>query len=663
MDQSIRLYEQFESARHLLAKRHGRDITEFDRKINLMTWSMGRLSLADSRSDPPPHRIRVVSAPTGAGKTMSTCAFAATMLKADPEYSCAFVVETINQAQEVYDELSEMVPKQDLVIWSMAHDVRASEAKNLQDHGFNPLVRHHPDDLRNARCVVVTHAKLVREGARRDDKGVRYFRGERRSQMFIDESPQMVRLIEMTPGDLKKFRDIFIRDDPDHAMAPIIDRVVQRMDDAFTSKGTTYVPVELVDFADHAEIHSRSRSGINLTKAEDLPANLFRDALEFIRVASIGYVFLSRQAPRSFVAYDLQFEVQPGMILLDATADISGLTALMPGAEAMDVPQVDFQNLEIFHVEQPSEFNKKVSEIVDRKVTAQPYAEFIRQTVIDNTSPTDKILVVVHKKLCDHGYVDPSGKPESPVDWAGRQVNVIHWGSGIGSNKYKDADTVFLFSEFYIPRKVVIGNVLGMKDSEATVDTLRSANGQNMRDDFLGFYEGHLLRWTKQLACRGRVREINRDGRCGQMRLFTTMKVDRLMRSQQRLFPCSPPAKLIYPDGSERQRKTCLPKKAPGKTGYSSSDGRSRQKGTRPAERLAELLVYTDRTTLSSDVVETETGVRSCDLQNTLNYPSVQPLMVAHGWSLKSAKEVGLRGKRKVLVKDGSTEGNVSRTN
>ncbi len=37
-------------------------------------------------------------------------------------------------------------------------------------------------------------------------------------------------------------------------------------------------------------------------------------------------------------------------------------------------------------------------------------------------------------------------------DIDGRKLCAIHWGTGIGSNDWKDADVVFLFDEFFIPR-------------------------------------------------------------------------------------------------------------------------------------------------------------------------------------------------------------------
>jgi hypothetical protein len=661
----------FERIRLEQAQRHGRVVTPFDLRVNTMTLEVGKIALADALAPEPRSRIRVVSAPTGAGKTTSTTAFAAAMLSLDPDYSCAFVVETVRQAQEVYEELVAMVPREEVVVWTRAHDIRTTTNDNLRDHGFDPGVRFHADQLRSSRCVVVTHAKLVREENRDRDKGVRLYQGHPRTQMFVDEHPQMVRLIEMTPGDMMKFRDIFKREDPDHPMVPVVDRVVDRMDEAFSSKGASYVPVELVDFGDMATIDPESRRAISLTRAEDLPDGLFKDALSFIKAASIGCVFLSRQSPRSFVAYDLQFQVQPGMILLDATADLSGLVTLMPGTERVDVPQVDFRNLTILHIEQPKEFNRKITDIVDRKVTAQPYADFIRQAVIDNTQPGEKVLVVVHKKLIDHGYIDDAPDPDHPVDWSGRKVSTINWGTGIGSNRFKNAGTVFLFSEFFIPRKTVIGNVLGMKDQQATKETLRSANGQNMTGDFLDFYEGHLLRWTKQLACRGNVRNIDPHGNCGPMRLFTTMKLERLLENQQKLFPGSPPALMVNPDGSERvkvveqgnsskslkmkERKAEFPRQTIGKDCFSRAGAPLPKKGTRPLDRLAELLGHTTKDTLPSDEVESLTGVVSRNLPQALKSNTVAPYVTAFGWSLVSAKEVGLPGKRKVLVRQGQS--------
>src|SRR5262249_439361 len=133
----------------------------------------------------------------------------------------------------------------------------------------------------------------------------------------------------------------------------------------------------------------------------------------FIRSAvSAGYAFASHQG-KVIVAYDRAIHPGPGHVLLDATADITGLVILLDDndTESVDVPTVDFSNLEIVHVAQPNEF-AFVGRVVEKERTAKPYADWIRETVLQHTQPGDDVLLVVHKGLLVHGYIERAEEPE-----------------------------------------------------------------------------------------------------------------------------------------------------------------------------------------------------------------------------------------------------------
>ena len=49
--------------------------------------------------------------------------------------------------------------------------------------------------------------------------------------------------------------------------------------------------------------------------------------------------------------------------------------------------------------------------------------------------------------------------------------------------------------------------------------------------------DGHLLRWTKQMALRGRSREFDEEGVCGAQKLVLTGDLTLLMGNLQRVFP------------------------------------------------------------------------------------------------------------------------------
>jgi hypothetical protein len=49
-----------------------------------------------------------------------------------------------------------------------------------------------------------------------------------------------------------------------------------------------------------------------------------------------------------------------------------------------------------------------------------------------------------------------------------------HWGAGIGANSWRDADVVFLFDEFYLPKTVAVSTVQGLPGHRADEGDLAS---------------------------------------------------------------------------------------------------------------------------------------------------------------------------------------------
>jgi hypothetical protein len=115
---------------------------------------------------------------------------------------------------------------------------------------------------------------------------------------------------------------------------------------------------------------------------------------------------------------------------------------------------------------------------------------------------------------------------------------VAHWGTGIGANTWKDAEVVFLFDEFWIPRRIAIATAQGLLGHNATQGPLRALKGYNSRhSDVDLLWEGHLLRWLKQMALRGRARQFDEHGVCGPQKLVTSADRTRLLANFDRLFP------------------------------------------------------------------------------------------------------------------------------
>src|SRR6516164_4920068 len=97
---------------------------------------------------------------------------------------------------------------------------------------------------------------------------------------------------------------------------------------------------------------------------------------------------------------------------------------------------------------------------------------------------------------------------------------------------------VFLFDEFFIPRRIAAATVQafrGHKANEGDLASMKTLNSKAKGVDLIG--EGHRLRWTKQLALRGRGRTYDQHGLCGKQRLVISSDLKSFMANAARLFP------------------------------------------------------------------------------------------------------------------------------
>ena len=118
------------------------------------------------------------------------------------------------------------------------------------------------------------------------------------------------------------------------------------------------------------------------------------------------------------------------------------------------------------------------------------------------------------------------------ISWKidGRKVCATHWGTGIGTNDWKDADVVFLLDEFYIPRRTAIATVQGLRQHRADEGDLASMTTVNSKAKGVdAVAEGHRLRHTKQLALRGRARCYDEHGVCGKQRFVISSELKSFM--------------------------------------------------------------------------------------------------------------------------------------
>ena len=262
-----------------------------------------------------------------------------------------------------------------------------------------------------------------------------------------------------------------------------------------------------------------------------------------------GYVVSASRNVR-FVGYTskLTVNLSAGTILLDATADVDGVSQVVPWRLQTEVPQARYDNLEIVHVRQHT--NKRLKEFLSTATNQRSYVGWMVKTIKEHMAPGERGLVICKKVLVDHERVPhwPDGDerfkdPDSYTkryewDIDGRQLCATNLGTGIGSNNWKDADVVFLFEEFYIPRRIAAATVQGLREHRADEGDLASMKTLNSKAPGVDVIaEGHRLRWTKQLALRGRARSYDEHGMCGKQRLVVGSELKSFMANVSRLFP------------------------------------------------------------------------------------------------------------------------------
>jgi hypothetical protein len=464
---------------------------------------------------------------------------------------CVFLVEQITKAEEMYRELSKLLPGGKVAIWTKDHDTKhvRPDAKVL-----NPAARFHVDALENYEVIVVTHAFF---------KGVRGHKAKSyvakdgtrspRALTVVDEQSNDVEVIDITLTDASKVLEAVQNDEKMSTVAAKpLHTVVKFMAQNAESPRTLLKPS---DSPEKWHAVGTELSWFATPEAEQFLRHHkavpgLEQVFKFAAAISGTRAFIARGSEQRFVGYYTGLMLTHGMVLLDATSDIDGLTPLCPWRAHVAVPQASYKNLDIIHV--PSYTRQNLSRFLKAGAQNQfAYADWMKATIIEHTEPGEKVLVVCKKLLVDNRRVpfwperDPLfDTPEvytTKFGWEleGRKLCVTYWGgNGIGVNAWREADSVFLFDSHHIPKRAAIARAQGLMDFKSTEGPLAKMKGLRSRSPEVdALYEGHLLRHTKQMALRGNARNFNEHGECSTQRLVYTGDYGLLITNAQSLFP------------------------------------------------------------------------------------------------------------------------------
>jgi hypothetical protein len=216
----------------------------------------------------------------------------------------------------------------------------------------------------------------------------------------------------------------------------------------------------------------------------------------------------------------------------------------------VQVPQPNYSNLHIVHVQNPY-IGKNLSKLFDNDDKERlKYTDWMKEVILAQVHPGQRALVVCKKTLITNGNVpdwerrDP--RWENPATYTdhygweieGRKLCVVHWGTGIGENAWKNADVVLLFGEHIVPKRTSIARTQGLTNSKATEGPLRGMGALNARSPQVEIiHNGGARRWMKQMAGRGSVRNFDEHGVCGHQKLVYTGDYWTLKADLNRLFP------------------------------------------------------------------------------------------------------------------------------
>jgi hypothetical protein len=501
-------------------------------------------------------RLHVLSAPMGTGKTTFSMAFMAAITRLAEDhpgmpFGCALLVDQIVKAEDRFLELSKLLPER-VAVWTSDHDVNCKQPTRL----VNPTARFHVDQLQDYPVIVVTHAFY--KGPRGDKARYVLRNGElvARALTVVDEQMEDVPIYDVKLSQAAKVREKLQGQEQSERAQTNIDALVKFMaSKAFDGKSLEKPRDDKEAWQVADELHwftTAEAKQCATANWERIPR--IREVFGFARSMADGCAFIARNNNGArgthFVGYEPQFTIVPGMVLLDATADLDGVTSLCAWRTHVEVPRARYDRLSIVHVECYTE-EKNLSEYLKTKGNRTSYADWMKTVITEQMEPGQRGLVVCKKVLVDDRNVPdwPAGDPrfEEPLKFTedygweldGRLLSITYWGgNGIGSNVWRDADAVFLFGEFFLPRRMHIGGAQGLQLAKTSSGAIASMEElQSKSVEVQGISEGHLLRWTKQMALRGRGRLFDGQGVCGEQKLVVTGDYERLLLNKDRMFP------------------------------------------------------------------------------------------------------------------------------
>jgi hypothetical protein len=380
----------------------------------------------------------------------------------------------------------------------------------------------------------------------------------------VDERPEEIPTIQIALSTAQKVREALLKERPE--TKEHLDALLQLMErHNYEEANKIYIP----DAAAVAKALGWFRTEAATQLANHYaprPLNPAPTSIPFIKelfaygsalAVGRGWIATDGVLPCYF-GYDDQriVNLAAGVMLLDATGDIDGITNIAPYRVQAEVPKASYENLEIIHVGQHTK--TRLDQYLETAPNQYAYVDWMLNVITEHMRPGEKGLVICKKSLVDDQRVpnwperDPrfDNKKGFTEDWGwdvgGRKLCVAHWGTGVGNNTWQDADVVFLLDDFYAPRWVSIARTQGYqghKVHQGALGSMTSLKSKARTVDAIA--DGHILRWFKQMAMRGNARHYDENGVCGKQRLVVSGNLKRFLTHVDKMFPGAQPVRIV----------------------------------------------------------------------------------------------------------------------
>jgi hypothetical protein len=515
-----------------------------------------------------PYVVPVFSGPVGSGKTSFAMAFITAVTRFAETHSnapqgCLLVVDQITKADALWNDLSTLIPGQ-VAVWTTDHDPACKEWPTL---GRPPKQAYGREELQRFPVAIVTHNWFRHEKVptrMHSSFLLGSGRAVRRALTVVDERLEEVKVFDIGLGDAQRLLEAVQKSQgPSFMLVQKLRELVQFMEER---QGTSPFLNPIERPKDELEKWERAAESLQWFATEDASTRVMQSqglpeaekVFGFAKALTAGCAFILRDQGglkgTHFAGYVAGGRPTPGVALLDATANLDGVTDLCPWQMQMKCPPVDYRNLQIVHVQAPRS-ERRLDRYLAKEASCRDYQRWAMDTITKHMQPGQRGLAVCKKELVDREFL-PAWPKDDPrhaqvharaKEWVwdieGRKLCVVHWGVGVGANAWKEADVVFLFDRHYRPHVVDIAIAQGVQGYSASDGPLAQMTTMSTHhEDVERIKQGHLLRWSKQMGLRGKARDFDQHGVCGAQKIvFCDLDLRDLTANAHTLFPGSLP--------------------------------------------------------------------------------------------------------------------------